>query len=161
MQTFPGEFLNVDLDLKSRADPAALVKAWRRRVLTTQHEKSGGRHWVRFNLMVQPKGPADAIKRYARLIKALPSPARRIWTGASKELDIGIQAGFERGASEWVLDASIVKALAALGTQLRITVYSPLLVLDERANTTERAKRARSRERPAFAPIGVRKPIIR
>ena len=97
MQRVPGEFLNVDLDLKSRADPAALVKAWARRVLTTRLEKSGGRHWLRFNLTVQPKSPSEAIKRYAKLINELPSPARRIWKHASKELDIGIQAGFERG----------------------------------------------------------------
>ena len=103
MKTFAGEFLNVDLVLKSRADPAAVVRAWDTRVLG-QVNKSGGRYWLRVNLTVQPKSPGEAIRRFARLIDALPMPARTIWSQASKEIDIGIQAGFERGSGEWVLE---------------------------------------------------------
>ena len=136
MKRFPGEFLNVDLDLRSRADPAALVQALGSRVLTAHHGRSGGRHWLRFNLSAQPKTPTEAIRRFAKLINALPSSARRIWTAASKEMDIGIQAGFERGSGEWVLDARTVKTLADLETPVRVTIYSPLLLMHGKVTQT-------------------------
>ena len=60
--------------------------------------------------------PTEAIRRFAKLINARPSSARRTWTAASKEMDIGIQAGFERSSGEWVLDARTVKTLADLET---------------------------------------------
>src|SRR5262245_31681987 len=59
MKTFPSRFLNVDLDFKSRADPAALVKAWDGRMLASKVHQAGGRHWFRFMLTFQPKSPAQ------------------------------------------------------------------------------------------------------
>ena len=140
MKTFPGEFLNVDLDLKSRADPAALIQALGNRVLTVHYGRSASRHWLRFNVSIQPRTPTEAIRSFAKLINALPSPARRIWSAASKEVDIGIQAGSEKGSGEWVLDAGTVKTLAVLGTAVRVTIYSPLLLIDERTPRKRRLK---------------------
>jgi hypothetical protein len=127
MKTFSAEFLNVDLDLKSRTNPAALVRAWSGHVLTQDVGKSGGRHWLRFNLTFQPKSPSQAILRFAKLTNTLPSTARNVWSRASKEMDIGLQAGSGRGSCEWVLDRSVVRLLADLGVRVRITVYSPSL----------------------------------
>src|SRR5262245_30057033 len=54
-----------------------------------------------------------------------------VWAQASKEIDIGIQAGFERRSGEWVLDPKVVQAAAELGVHVRFTVYSPLPIIDE------------------------------
>jgi hypothetical protein len=139
MKTFPGEFLNVDLDLKSRVDPAVLIEAWKRQTLAQKIPGLRGKHWVRFMLTFQPRTPGEAIRRFAKLIKNLPSPARRIWSQAKKEIDIGIQAGFERGSTELVLDANVVRTLEQMGVPVRITVYSPLLRLDAEARQKRRS----------------------
>jgi hypothetical protein len=146
VKTFPGAFLNVDLDIKSRVDPHVMIDAWNGRMLP-QRIPLPGRHWVRLMLATQPKSPADAIRRYAKLVRALPPRARAVWTQASKELDIGVQAGFEHRSAEWVLDPSVVEAIAAMGARVRFTVYSPLLIIDEEARSRRRARAKRSGRR--------------
>jgi hypothetical protein len=130
MKSLPAEFLNVDLALKSRTDPNALIKDWEGRVLVQHVYKSTRGHWLHFNLRFQPKNPSVVIRRFAKLTNRLSLPARRIWSRASKEMDIGIQARGRRsepGSAEWLLDARVVRTLADLGVRLRVTVYSPFL----------------------------------
>ena len=142
MKIFPAEFLNVDLDIKSKSDPAAIAKAWENRAVSIHTHKLGRQYWLRGALVFQPKNPTDAIRRFAKLVRDLPPGARRLWTKASsKEFDIGIQAGFERRSGEWVLEPEVVRTIADLGARIRVTVYSPLLIIDENAAR----KRARSR----------------
>jgi hypothetical protein len=147
MKTFPAEFLNVDFDIKSKTDPAMLVEAWGARVIGIHTARLGRRYWLRLSLSPQPKSPNDAIRRFAKLVRGLSSQARTVWTAASKEIDIGIQAGFERRSGEWVLDPRVVQAAADLGAHVRITVYSPLIIIaDTRArNTRLRRKRVSRR----------------
>ena len=130
MSSAPAQFLNVDLDLKSRTDPTALVEEWEGLLIVQRVKQSTRGHWVRFHLPFPPRDPGDAVRAFAKLTRRLPSPAERIWSRASKELDIGFQAGAqrrERGSAEWVLNARVVKALAELGVNVRITIYSPVL----------------------------------
>jgi len=146
MKTFPAEFLNVDFDIKSKTDPAILVEAWGTRVMADSH-RLGRRYWLRLFLFPQPKSPNDAIRRFAKLVGGLSSPARMVWEQASKEIDIGIQAGFERRSGEWVLDPKVVQAAADLGAHVRFTVYSPLLIIDEARQTKTSLKRKRGSRR--------------
>ena len=130
-KTFPAEFLNVDLDVTSIADPGVLVEAWHNRVIQMHAGKRGRRHWLRLTLARQPNSPTDAIRSFTRLVQRLPRPAATIWARAAKEFDIGIQAGCERQSAEWVLEPEIIRMVADLGAHLRLTVYSPLLLLGE------------------------------
>jgi len=70
-----------------------------------------------------------------------------VWTAASKEIDIGIQAGFERRSGEFVLDPKAVQAAADVGARLRFTVYSPLLIIDEGRERKTSGRRKRGRRR--------------
>ncbi len=142
MKTFPAAFLNVDLDIKSNSDPALIAKAWENRVIRMHAPKVGRQHWLRFALTFQPKTPTAAIRHFAKLVRGLPPRGRRAWAqAASKEFDVGIQAGFERRSGEWLLEPEIVQTIADLGARIRLTVYSPLLIIHEDATR----KRARSR----------------
>jgi hypothetical protein len=126
MKTFPAEFLNIDLEIKSNFDPAVIVNAWENRVFPMHTDKRGRQYWLRLSLALQPKSPTDAITRFAKLVRDLPPRARSLWAKASsKEFDVGIQAGFERGAGEWVLEPEVVRTIADLGARIRVTVYSP------------------------------------
>jgi hypothetical protein len=132
VKRIPAEFLNVDLDLKSSVDLSPLAKAWSKRVIPIHTGKWGRRYWLRLAVMGQPKTPAEAIAGFSRLVAQLRGPARVVWTRAAKELDIGVQAGFERRSAEWVLDPKVVRAVARMGAALRITVYSPMLIMQVR-----------------------------
>ena len=119
-------FLNVDIDLKSVADPEPLVQALGRVVLCQRVGRVGRAHWVRFMLSRQPTSPTDAILGFAKLMAKLPDDRRAIWNKAkSKEFDIGIEGGFEPFSAEWVLEPRVIEAIAELGARLRITVYAP------------------------------------
>jgi hypothetical protein len=62
-----------------------------------------------------------------------------------KEFDIGIQAGFERRSAEWVLEPEVVQTVADLGARIRLTVYSPLLIIHESATRKRAPSRATRR----------------
>ena len=121
------EFVNMDLDLKSRMDLDPLVHALGSAVLTLHADKIGQRHWVRLELMRQPKSPSQAIRGFSRIVGRLPKQARKIWDQAAKELDIGVQGGLNPLTAEWVLEPTVVQMTCKLGAQVRFTLYSPLV----------------------------------
>ena len=132
MKKIAAQFLNVDLDLKSSADPSTLVKAWTNRVLSIHLGKNGRRHWVRFELAAQISDPAQVILRFCRLVQRLNHAERVVWNRASsREFDIGLQAGLEWRAAEWVLHPTVIRAVRDVDARIRITVYSPLALLEE------------------------------
>jgi hypothetical protein len=140
----PTEFLNVDIDLNSMADPEPLVRGLGSRVLPDQLGKVGRAYWVRFMLARQPLSPEEVILGFAKLVDKLPASAKRIWKNAThKEFDIGIQSGFQPKPAEWVLEPKVIETLARLGAQIRITVYSP----EAEIRTTPRASSAGSTRR--------------
>ena len=120
------QFANVDLDLRVRGDLSPVIAALGERVLVIHQDKSRGRHWVRLSL-VQPRSPEHAIRKLAVLLAGLPPSARRTLKKAKKELDIGIEGGNDPASAEWVLSPDVIAAVAALGAQVRITVYSASL----------------------------------
>lgn len=136
MKRTRSEFLNVDLDLKSPVDLGPLVHAFGRRVLVLHVDRIGRRHWVRLTLARQPRTPSEAIRGFVTLVAGLPAQGRAVWARADKEFDIGVQGGFEPRSAEWVLEPKIVQALARLGAQVRLTVYSPPLDVRRRTPRT-------------------------
>jgi hypothetical protein len=42
-----------------------------------------------------------------------------------------VQAGFERRSGEWLLGPQTIRTVADLGAHVRLTVYSPLLLIEE------------------------------
>ena len=70
-----------------------------------------------------------------------------IWARAAKEFDIGIQAGFERRSGEWLLEPEIIQTVADLGAHVRLTIYSPLLLIGEGGPAKKPAKARTERVR--------------
>jgi hypothetical protein len=142
VKIIPAEFINVDLDLKSNSDPKPLLEAWGNRVIPIHVDKDGRRHWVRLTLTRQPKNPEEAIQRFCKLVDGLSNTGRAVWDkAATKEFDIGIQAGFDSRTPEWVLESEVIEAIAGVGARLRLTVYSPLLLIRERSQRKRRNAR--------------------
>ena len=131
MKRIAASFINVDLDVKATVDLSPLAKAWTDQVMPLHVGKNGRRHWVRFELTGPVCDPGDAILRFCRLIQRLPRAGRVAWRNASfKEFDIGIQAGLESRTSEWLLRPTVVAAVRNVGAHIRVTVYSPLPLLE-------------------------------
>lgn len=148
LEDIQSEFLNVDLEVKSRTDTAPLVRAFGKSVMCLYVDRIRRRHLLRLMLSPsarQPKSPTNAILGFVRLVEALPPIARRIWSQATKEFDIGFQGGVHPSSAEWVVSDKAVQAAARCGAHIRFTLYSPQLLVDAETSKKARAPRRRVR----------------
>ena len=123
-------FLNVDLNVWSKTDPTPLARALGDSVGVQFVDRTPRKHWVHFTLStLHSEEPSAVILAFAALLRRLPPDARRIWDRATREFDVGFQGGLEPSSAEWVLDAKTVQAAAACGARIRITIYSPKLLV--------------------------------
>jgi hypothetical protein len=132
-----GDFLNVDLDLKSTADLAPLLDAFGEKVMVLHAGRIGRKRWLRLMLTQQPKNPTDGILGLAKVVTGLRGRARTVWARARKEVDIGVQGGLQPASAEWLLEHHAVVAAARLGMQIRFTVYSPRLAVGSTGPPTQ------------------------
>lgn len=133
MKPIVAHFISVDLDLKSTASLSPLLEAWSDRVSALYTpEKDGGKHWLRLGLHSQPSDPERGILEFCRLVRRLRGAARAAWQKASsREFDIGVQAGMERRSAELVLSRKVIDAIHGVGGHIRVTIYSPLHLIEE------------------------------
>ncbi|MEO8096395.1 MAG: hypothetical protein ABI811_01750 [Acidobacteriota bacterium] len=70
---------------------------------------------------------ADAtIRKFCALVEALPKPARDLWNTAKiREFSVGVQAGAQPLASDFIIHAETVNRTAAIGARIGFTVYAP------------------------------------
>jgi len=120
------EFLNVDLEIRSRRSLAPIVQAWPW-VQTPGLNAGKAPRWVVGSPPRDPRNADAAIRHLAALVDALPNAARRCWNEASsRTLDIGIQAGLEpRSFEDVLLRPSTLKEIARLSARVLVTVYAP------------------------------------
>jgi hypothetical protein len=120
-------FLNVDLELVSRADLSPLLDAFEQsEVLVLRNTRKRGIHTLWLELGYQPRDIDHAVRGYAALVRHLPPRLRRIWNGCSRRgLNVGIQC--EQGPHQQVFEISEAYVLAAakLSASVALTVYAP------------------------------------
>lgn len=116
-------FVAVDVDITSLSSPASLVSALEPAIRAGHIGKVGRRHWVHLYVSGSASTPSAAIRRYARAFDRLRGPAQRLFARATKEFDIGFEAGEGTRANEYVLSRSDIAIVARLGATVRITVY--------------------------------------
>lgn len=120
------EFLNVDLDVRSRRSLAALRDAW---PWAQTPGFAAGR--VPRRVLVSPRGmpksAEGAIRELIRLVEALPRGARRCWNEASSRVfDIGVQAGLQpRSFEEARVSEKTLRSLTRLKGSIQFTLYPP------------------------------------
>jgi hypothetical protein len=118
------EFLNIDLDVRSRRSLAPLVTAWPWAYQPTAAGRPNPR-WLLLNAR-GVGGTAEAVaKRLLQHIGSLRGDARQCWKDAHRRVfDIGVQAGGPGRAFEEVrLTAETLRRIAAVGAQIQVTVY--------------------------------------
>jgi hypothetical protein len=121
-------FLNVDLEVFSRAPLDGLVAAFGEKVDVLHVGKWGQRYGAQ--LEVSGSGyQAQAerlIHRFVAMVRALPSSKRRLWDGAqSREFNLGIEATARSKVFELKLAPKTLKAIVSVGGTVVVTVYAP------------------------------------
>jgi hypothetical protein len=121
-------FLNVDLEIHSKADLTALVTALGAKVLVLYTGRVKRTYCAYLELARIRRDPtADAtIRGFCALIEALAKPERNLWDAArSRDFSIGVQAGTHPPTTDFALEAGTLKAVSRLGGRIVLTVYAP------------------------------------
>jgi len=119
-------FLNVDLDICSKADIGTLVTALGRKVIVLHAGRIRQAHCVHLELAKTAKTADAAIRGFCDLIEALPKPERDLWNAAkARDFNIGVQAGTEPHSTEFALAVETLKSASELGARIVFTVYAP------------------------------------
>jgi hypothetical protein len=121
-------FLNVDLEVFSRAPLDGLVAALGKRVDVLYVGKWGRRYAA--NLEISGSGHrAKAellIQRFVAMVRTLPSGSRRLWNGAqSREFNLGIEATVRSKTFELKLQPKTLAAIVSVDGTVVVTVYAP------------------------------------
>jgi hypothetical protein len=137
-------FLNVDLDVFSRASLDPIVESFGERVVVLYAGRRGRGYSAHFELAdsgLSDQQPDMLISRLVRLIKRLPRPARRLWNQAdAREFNIGIEAAARSSVFEVRLQPETLAAVAAIGGQVVVTVYAPQPMPAPRGRAGRRAR---------------------
>ena len=123
----PAEFLNIDLQVRSRRSlaPLAVAWPWARQPMATGGPPSPNPRWILADAPERGKTAEAIAKNLLRHIERLRGDARRSWKSASRRVfDIGVQAGGPGRPFEDVkLTADTLRRIAAAGAEIQITVY--------------------------------------
>ena len=119
------KYLNVDLDVYSRSDLQPLVNGFGKRVIALYVGRERRRYSAHLELAGFQRPSADAtIRAFCTLVRALPKTERELWNGAkTREFSVGVQAGRQPFACDFRIEAQTIKAVAALGALIVLTVY--------------------------------------
>jgi hypothetical protein len=119
------QFLNIDLDVRSRRSLTPLVAAWPWSYQPLIAEGSPDPRWLILNPRRVVLNAEAAAKELLRHIRNLRGNARLSWKQAHRRtFDIGVRAGGEGLAFEEVrLTPETLQHIGAAGAHIQVTVY--------------------------------------
>lgn len=119
-------FLNVDLDIYSRADLQPLVSALGKKVMILHLGRVRQTHCAHLELARITKTADATIRGFCSLIEALPKSERNLWNAAKvRDFNIGVQAGTQPHSTEFALAVETLRASYQVGARIVFTVYAP------------------------------------
>src|SRR5262245_8620913 len=119
------QFLNIDLDVRSRRSLTALVEAWPWSYQPLDVKSRPNPRWLILHprrVSVMAEAEAKELVQHSRVIGG---SGRLCWTHAYRRMfDIGVQAGGSGRAFEEIrLTTETLRRVAAVGGEIQITVY--------------------------------------
>lgn len=121
-----GRFLNVDLEIESRADLAPLAAELEPQasILYVGPIRDDG-HLLNLEcLLANPPSPDDTIHELCRLVEGLSPTGRELWERADRrEFDVGFDATTEHLAARFALRTDTLARLNSLRATLAVSVY--------------------------------------
>ena len=121
-------FMNVDLDVLSRAPLDPLAKAFGSAVSVLYIGGEKRFFEAHFELADWHDKDADAlIQGFVDLVRRLPPSVRTLWNGAkSREFNLGIQSALKPHCHELRLATRTLEAVARVRGAVVITTYAPI-----------------------------------
>jgi hypothetical protein len=143
------QFLNIDLDVRSRRSLALLAAAWPWAYQPLIAEGRPNPRWLILNPRPFRSETAEAAaKQLLPHLAALRGDARQCWRQAHRRMfDIGVRAGGPGRAFEEVrLTADTLRRIAAARAQIQVTVYpaepeTPVVLGDHHRGAKSRRSR--------------------
>jgi len=135
-------FINVDLDILSKAPLDVLVAAMGSKVSILYVGREGRLYGAHLEIRDLYQKDADAlIRAFVALLRKLPRPARRLWNQATtRDFNIGVQSAPQPRYHELRIQSRTLEAVAALGACVVVTTYAPVEI-----PTVVKRKAARAR----------------
>jgi hypothetical protein len=121
------DFLNVDLELSSKANLQPLVTAMGTKVMVLHLERH--KRTYRVNLEVAGysgyhENADSTIRAFCAIIRALPKAAIKLWNSAKvRDFNVGVQAGTQPPSYEIALEAETVRAASEVNARIVLTIY--------------------------------------
>ncbi|MBI2088736.1 MAG: hypothetical protein HYT78_08315 [Deltaproteobacteria bacterium] len=118
------EYLNVDLEVRSRRDLKPLIDALFPELHTLYVGKLQGRFFASFEISTLKNSPDSAITEMVRAISKLPEPARRLWDHADDRVfDIGFEQQDGSRQLVWKLRNRTLFEVAKLRARIAVSLY--------------------------------------
>lgn len=122
------QYVNTDLDVVTRRDPAPLIAMLRALGVPPLNEPStrdDGAWCVNFELRARGATPESTVSVILDAIEKLTGEAREIWyVATTRELHLGFDGGDEPRVFTEALSSETLARAAAAGMSLRITLYA-------------------------------------
>ncbi|KAF0175448.1 MAG: hypothetical protein FD161_3343 [Limisphaerales bacterium] len=121
----PPQFLNVDLEVLSKADLAEFAKSFgTRKVSVLYCDRQGAAFFAALELVTMRRTPEQLLARFCDLLEAMPPSAANLWRAANQRtFDIGIQSGDAQPHLALRISPKTLARVTALGATIAITVY--------------------------------------
>ena len=117
-------FLNVDLEIRSVTDPAALIAEFGDKVIVLHCGPHETGYLAVLELSQEFPDPDGTVLEYCRLIEGLPPDVRRLWDALGfKEFDIGYDRSPDQRCSRFSLRQETLKGIGATGASLAVSMY--------------------------------------
>jgi hypothetical protein len=122
------QFVNTDLDVVTRRDPAPLIAMLRALGVPPLNEPStreDGAWFINFEIAGRSATPESTVITIVDAIEKLTGEAREIWyVATTRELHLGFDGGDEPRVFSEALSSETLARAAAAGLSLRITLYA-------------------------------------
>lgn len=116
-------FLNVDLEIASRDRLDVLAADMGKKVIVLHSGPIQGKHVLVLESCRSHKGPDEAIHALCSVVERLSPRARRLWSGARADFDVGYELRSSEPSSRFTLRPKTLQRVAALGATLTVTYY--------------------------------------
>ena len=117
------QYLNVDLDIRSKADLGPVLEDMGRRVAVMHSGPLGSRHLLAVETARVYKNPDATIHALCDIVENLGPAARRLWNAAEKQFDVGYEIPPGLAGSRFSLRTDTLLRVARLGAALAVTHY--------------------------------------
>ena len=122
--SMPPHFLNVDLEIWSVTDPAALIAEFGDSVAVLHCGPHDAGYLGVLELNQEFTDPDRTILEFCCLIEGLPPNARLLWDALDfKEFDIGYDRSPDQHCSRFSLRPETLKGIAGTGASMAVSMY--------------------------------------